>query len=292
MSSGTRSISTRRPMGRAVADAVRRRIWRSFFAPHQHELGSFFLDPRDHIGAERIVMGDWYEGQLLALLGRVIERLGLGTGSVLDVGANIGNHACYFAPRFRHVICVEPGRVASLVLEANLYASGVRNFEIHRCALGNDERAGVLDQVSDDNLGSSVVRKVDGESEFKIVRGDQLLQQASVTDLRLIKIDVEGAEVEVIEGLADTLAAKKPLVCVEVLEEPRWSEIRRLLLAASYVEWFVAVPATQSQGIIGRIWSTLRGKQLHLTPLPATFPAGGYGMILCMTNSHVARLTR
>lgn len=85
MSSVSRSISIRLPAGRAIANAVRRRIWRSLFAPHQHELRSFFLDPRDHIGAERIIMGDRYEGQLLALLGRVIERLGLGTGSVLDV---------------------------------------------------------------------------------------------------------------------------------------------------------------------------------------------------------------
>lgn len=292
MSSVTRTISTRLLVGRSIANAVRRRIWRSLFAQHQNEMGSFFLDPRDHIGAERIIMGNRYEGQLLVVLGRVIDKLGLGAGSVLDVGANIGNHACFFAPRFRHLICVEPGRVASLVLEANLYASGIRNFEIHRCALGKNNHAGVLDQISDDNLGSSVVRKVDGDGDFKVVRGDQLLLQAGARDLQLVKIDVEGAEVEAIEGLADTLAAEHPLVCVEVLEEQRWDDIRQLLVAAGYHAWFVVAPEVETRGVLGRIWSTLRGKRLRLTPLPAAFSADGYDMILCMTSSHVARLTR
>lgn len=165
------------------------------------------------------------------------------------------------------------------MLEANLHVSGLRNFEIHRCALGSDERPGVLDQISDDNLGFSVVRKVDGEGEFRIVRGDQLWRQTGAKDLELVKIDVEGAEVEVIEGLADTLAAEQPLVCVEVMEEQRWDEIRILLAAAGYDAWFVVVPEAVPRSILGRIWLTLRGKRLRLTPL-STFRADGYDMIL------------
>jgi len=290
MSGDVPAISSRLPVGRTIANALRRRLWRLLFARHQNRMGSFFLDPRDHIGAERLITGDRYEGQLLALLGMVIDRLGLGEGTALDAGANIGNHACFFAPRFRHVICVEPGRVAALVLEANLDAAGFRNFEIHRFALGKDAGAGVLDRISDDNLGSSVVRKVDGEGEFRIVSGDQLWRQTGASDLQLIKIDVEGAEVDVIEGIACTLATEKPLVCVEVLEEQRWNLVRQLLVAAGYGAWFVVVPAVDARSLLGRIWSTLRGRRYDLTPLSTTFRSGGYEMILCMTSSHVARL--
>lgn len=276
---------------RAITNAVRRRVWRWLFADDQGKLGSFFLDPRDHIGAERVITGDWYEGQLLALLGLVIDRLELGSGSVLDVGANIGNHACYFARRFRHVVCVEPGRAASLVLDANLDVSGLQNYEIHRVALGKEERSGVLDRISHDNLGSSVVRSVDGEGEFRITRGDRLLREAGIRDLKLIKIDVEGAEVEALEGLAGTLASEKPIVCVEVLDEQRWDQARTLLLAAGYGAWFVIVPDAEPRTAAGRLWTTLRGRRLRLTPIPKTFRENGYDMILCMTSAQASQLT-
>lgn len=279
------------PVRRAITNAIRRRVWRWLFADDQGKLGSFFLDPRDHIGAERLITGDSYEGQLLALLGQVIDRLELGTGSVLDVGANIGNHACYFVRRFRHVICVEPGRAASLVLDANLYVSGLQNYEIHRAALGREERSGVLDRISHDNLGSSVVRPVDGEGEFRITRGDRLLREAGISNLKLIKIDVEGAEVEALEGLAETLASEKPVVCVEVLEQQRWDQARSLLVAAGYGAWFVILPDAEPRSAAGRLWTTLRGRRLRLAPLPKTFRENGYDMILCMTSFQASQLT-
>ena len=164
---------------RSAVNAVRRRIWRWLYAPAQVDLGSFYCDPHDHIGSERIIMGGLYEGETLAVLGTVIERLGLGKGAALDVGANIGNHACWFAERFDNVLCVEPGRVASMVLEANLHARKIRNASVHRCALGSCEGAGFLDVVSEENLGSSVVRKSGGEGEFRILRGDDFVSEVA-----------------------------------------------------------------------------------------------------------------
>ncbi len=284
------SLEHRLSVSRSLANAIRRRIWRWSFAPRQAELGSFFLDPSDHIGAERIIMGDRYEGRLLALLGEVIDRLQLGRGCALDVGANIGNHACFFARRFRRVICVEPGKAASLVLEANLVLSGTSNYEIHRVALGREARSGVLDRIDQQNLGSSVVREVDGAGEFRIMRGDELLRGLDVHDLTLVKIDVEGSEIDVLDGLAEILDASKPMVCVEVLEAQRWETARNLLRASGYEEWFVVVPARIPRGFFGRVWATLRGQTLRLTPLADSFREGGYDMILCMTREHVMRL--
>ena len=74
---------------RSVANAVRRRIWRWLYAPHQMRLGSFYCDPHDHIGAERIIMGEAYEESTLTVLDAVIQRLGLAKGTALDIGANL-----------------------------------------------------------------------------------------------------------------------------------------------------------------------------------------------------------
>lgn len=129
--------SYRMPSRRSVANAARRRAWRQPFDSHQTRLRMFFLDPRDHIGGERIIMEDRYEGSALAVLGMVIDALGLGGGVALDDGANIGNRAYWFGSRFSHVVCVEPGKADSMLLEANPLADKAHNTTIVRCALGD-----------------------------------------------------------------------------------------------------------------------------------------------------------
>jgi len=96
-----------------IINAVRRRLWRALFSSDIKGLDSFFLDPRDHIGVERIVSGDFYEKVNLDILYELKNRLDLGSGICIDVGSNIGNHACFFSHIFSRVICVEPGDIAS-----------------------------------------------------------------------------------------------------------------------------------------------------------------------------------
>jgi hypothetical protein len=50
-----------------------------------------------------------------------------------------------------------------------------------------------------------------------VVTGDEALRALGVDDVSIIKIDVEGGELEVIEGLQGTLAAASPTVLFEVL---------------------------------------------------------------------------
>lgn len=48
-------------------------------------------------------------------------------------------------------------------------------------------------------------------------RGDELIAELKIPSLSAIKIDVEGAELEVIEGLTDTIRKKMPSIIFEVL---------------------------------------------------------------------------
>jgi len=112
----------------------------------------------------------------------------------------------------------------------------------------------------------------------------------SEVSLSLVKIDVEGAEAEVIGGLTNVLVEEQPLVCVEVLDEARWRTVRAQLEAAGYVAWYVIVPESDSRAFVARAWSALRGKRYRLVPLPPRFRAGGYDMILCATSSQAAKI--
>jgi FkbM family methyltransferase len=277
---------------RSAANAVRRRIWRWLYARALADLGSFYCDPRDHIGSERIIMGARYEGATLAVLDSVITGLGLGKGAALDVGANIGNHACWFAERFDNVLCVEPGKVASIVLEANLYARKIRNASVHRCALGSCEGAGFLDVVSEENLGSSVVRKCGGEGEFRILRGDDFVSEVAGGNahIEVVKIDVEGGELEVVQGLTAVLAQYQPLVCVEVLDGERWCHLKESLTRVGYTSWYVIHADPDRNGMWSRLRTIWRGTSYRLITLPKVFRTGGYDMIFCMTELQRARI--
>jgi FkbM family methyltransferase len=48
-------------------------------------------------------------------------------------------------------------------------------------------------------------------------KGDEVISELGAQDLCAIKIDVEGAELEVVEGLSNTLKQKRPVIIFEVL---------------------------------------------------------------------------
>lgn len=286
--SGVTIASTKVSPVRVLSNALRRRVWRLLFAPGQSRLGTFFIDPRDHIGKERLVTADSYEARTLQTIDWLAGYLKLNQGMAIDGGANIGNHACRFAACFEHVLCVEPGRVAGLVLEANLVASGRPNWEIAHCALGDRPGTGSLHIVDDVNLGSSrVVASAGATGDCSIQTGDSLVDACRRADLpvTLIKLDVEGTEPLALAGLARTLARHQPLVCVEALEEEKWEAIRNVITRLGYTT-FLTLRRTRS-GVNGIDFLT---RQWCLAALQDPFPAGGYDMIFCMAPPHARAL--
>lgn len=285
---GNAIASTKVPPLRVLSNALRRRVWRLLFAPGQSRLGTFFIDPRDHIGKERLVTADSYEAPTLQTIDWLAGYLKLNEGMAIDGGANIGNHACRFAACFEHVLCVEPGRVAGLVLEANLVASGRRNWEIAHCALGDRPGTGSLQIVDDVNLGSSqVIASADATGDFPIQTGDRIVAACRRPDLpvSLVKLDVEGAEAVALAGLARTLARHQPLLCVEALAEEKWHAIRDVIMPLGYVT-FLTLTRTRS-GVSGIDFLT---RQWRLAALRDPFPAGGHDMIFCLAPPHARAL--
>jgi FkbM family methyltransferase len=271
--------------------ALRRRLWYRVFARRQDALGSFFLDPRDHLGSERLIFGREYEYPALSVVGRLVSLLALGGGVALDVGANIGNHSCWLCARFAHVDCIEPGRVAGLVLEANLLASGRSNWRVYHCALGARQSKGALEMVDGRNLGSSRVRE-GPLGNFDILRGDDLWMSNHTPRerLELVKIDVEGQESEVIDGMSSVLAAHRPVVCVEVLDQTRWAKLRAQIGALGYAGLWAVGRTEKSKPAVLRWASLLIGRHYSLLPTADTLPIGGHDMAVCLSRQHLSLL--
>ncbi len=144
------------------------------------------------------------------MLGLLMDVLGPGD-AVYDVGANIGIHSVFLAKRVGpggRVISFEPDPAIADILEAHARLNGLDNITVVRLALGSREGLGDLFVDMRIGRGTTSLLKTEGKSlsgTARVVRGDRIVAEMGLPVPRAMKIDVEGYEIEVIEGLRDTL---------------------------------------------------------------------------------------
>jgi FkbM family methyltransferase len=159
-----------------------------------------------------------YEGASLETLRQLLLREGI-TSTALDVGANIGNHTVFFAGFFQHVIALEPNPATYAVLQLNTRA--LPNVSCLRLG-ASSAKDSLRFHVNARNMGDSRVIAVDavtaGDEDASItidvVPLDSIASIQS-SHIGLVKLDVQGHELEVIRGLSDTLRRQAPLIVFE-----------------------------------------------------------------------------
>lgn len=136
--------------------------------------------------------------------------------TILDVGANIGNHALAFSNLATRVIAFEPHPRTVQLLRLN--TEHRPNVEI--VALGASDRAETVRALSSGvNLGASTITdRPAGEGEISWsfdVRPLDSLDWRNWGDIAVVKIDVEGHEPHAIRGATKLLEANRPIVLLE-----------------------------------------------------------------------------
>ncbi|MCU0561213.1 MAG: FkbM family methyltransferase [Desulfobacterales bacterium] len=150
----------------------------------------------------------------------------------VDVGANLGIHALVLAAcvgKGGKVHAFEPVPSICARLAENLKLNGVANVELHPEALGNASGEVVFDaNPSDFNIGKGRVTS-QGNVIVPIDTLDECLREEPLP-VSLIKIDVEGHELEVLKGGVDTLEKQRPVLVMEFNpSEYSLREIRQLI---------------------------------------------------------------
>jgi len=127
-----------------------------------------------------------------------------------DIGANAGMYSCLAADQLeKPVVAFEPEPNNAARLEQNV-ALNDADVSVHRYALsdesGTAELAITLDQTGP--AGHSLVTGSEGDSDTITVEtavGDELVDELDLPTPDIVKIDVEGAEWQVLSGLESTL---------------------------------------------------------------------------------------
>jgi len=150
-----------------------------------------------------------------------INNLSLTENSVvLDIGSNIGLYTIFFArlcPKLKKIISVEASPPNFKKLNINCKLNNVSNVSIYNLVV-----SGINDQIVDfyeegaisstqekflTNLGFSEqkLQKI----EMKTITIDRLIEKEKIDQISLLKIDIEGAEVEALNGASNALKQQK-----------------------------------------------------------------------------------
>lgn len=131
---------------------------------------------------------------------------------VLDVGANIGDFTLTIKNHSGKIIAIEPGQENFTALRANLRINGTQNvIPLHAAAHNKNEEV-FLDGESS-NLYVSEKKRGQSVNGMTI---DLMLHELRIFHVDLVKIDVQGHEKAVLEGMHDMLEGR--LVNLLVIE--------------------------------------------------------------------------
>lgn len=152
-------------------------------------------------------------------------------GVFVDVGANVGTYALAMARDVGtdgKVIAIEPHPMTHARLAFNHAASGYGQVKLVQAAAGADDGE-LLIETDGDNLGASHIVSGDASGNAIAVpslRLQRILEQAGVTRVDALKIDVEGYEDRVLTGFfRDAPQTLWPrAVVIEHLSSDEWQD--------------------------------------------------------------------
>ena len=148
-----------------------------------------------------------------------------GAAQMLDIGGNVGHHALWFAAHGCKVDTFEPNSRLWAEIETKAGAPGLKgSITLHRTAMGavDETRSFNLPSGTNQGTGSFEHEPYNWEGEktdIRISAASDYIASLGIEHADLIKIDVEGFEIDVMEGLKDFLTASRPVLWVEISAE-------------------------------------------------------------------------
>ncbi len=211
----------------------------SMLAIRRCRYGTMMYPRQDRfVGRSLTEYGEYSEGEV------ELFRQCLGPGNVaLDIGANLGAHTLALAQIVGPggtVFAFEPQRILFQILCGNLALNEIGNVHALPLALGRAAgrtKVPALDYRGARNFGGVSLGGADGEDVTVLT-----LDQLEVSAVRLIKIDVEGLELEVLAGAKARLARCRPILYVENDRAEKAEALVALLQEEGFRMWWHTPP--------------------------------------------------
>jgi len=134
--------------------------------------------------------------------------------SVLDIGANIGNHTVFFAERFIKIFSFEPVLKNFKLLKLN--TEDLDNIEIFNFGISDVNEEKIIYTDKNNMGGSSTVhipKNINNEEKIKLKNLDE--ENILNEKIGLVKVDVEGMEYKALLGISKIIKRDLPILMYE-----------------------------------------------------------------------------
>ena len=185
-----------------------------------------------YIGKSIEYYGEYSYGE--AQLFEIMARPG---NTVLDVGANIGCHTLCLAQAVGmegRVHAFEPQRLVFQTLCANMALNSRTNVDCHHVAVGKaagKTHVPSLDYGKMNNYGGIGLGADFAHGELVTIVS---IDQMNLPDCHFIKIDVEGMEIDVLQGAYKTITNYMPIIYIENDRKEKSEELLAFMMKAGY----------------------------------------------------------
>lgn len=200
--------------------------------PYLGEKINFYLPyPKDWIQSIIINNNCFYEQNMLE---DIKERVGTNK-VIVDIGANIGNHTVFFGKvcKAKKVFSFEPQKNIFKILSENIRVNKLDSIvTAYNKGIGEKHFHADVNVINSDNYGMSKLVS-DDSGDVDVDSLDNILMN-QVDKVDMIKIDVEGMEIEVLKGSLGIIEKYKPLIYIECETEEELKEVNNILNPFGY----------------------------------------------------------
>jgi FkbM family methyltransferase len=193
-----------------------------------HNGARFYWDPEEVRGSANVIVND---GKIEAGYSEIIISASENKNNVFDVGANVGYYAVHFAKKMAdrggHVHAFEPIKNTYERLKENIKLNNLESFiTINNNGLSNENCIADFYQPGYSGSVASSMHNLHPEESVKISQArvetlDSYCRKKDIRSIDIMKIDVEGAEMLVIQGGMNIIKECCPILFMELLR--KWS---------------------------------------------------------------------
>lgn len=217
------------------------------------------------LGAMMLEQSQYERDEVLSILALLdLRRASRGDGLMaIDCGANVGVHTVEMAKHMTgwgDVIAFEPQDRVFYALAGNVALNNCFNAQVILAAVGKENGqidVPIYDYEKFASFGGVTLREdlpdagADGSNFVgQVPKGAQPVNLVAIDSMNLervdfMKIDVEGMELDVLEGAKETIAKHKPIILAE------WIRCGKKALTAKLVSFGYQIKSCDNMNIVG-----------------------------------------
>ncbi len=230
----------------------------------------------DHIQRQIFWYGYYERDQVLCW-----ESFVIADAVVADIGANAGYYSLVASAKAYagSVFSFEPDQRSVRQLKENIHLNKITNIHPIELAISSVTSEFPLYLAGSENTGMTGLRKPDtftGSTEsVQVIYLDEWVLLLGVERIDLIKMDIEGSEMEALKGMKEVLQSFRPVLFVEICQEllsrfdARVEDIYTFLEGFSYQAYQIIAPHT-----IQRIQKPIEDELVLFLPKGYQIPPG------------------